>query len=56
MMSKLGVETDQTTQTHWGNLRSRDGNVRYAAFMALLNATEADSKYRKKYAGVWRVK
>ncbi len=31
---------DSSTQTHWENLRSNDGDLRYAAFMALLNATD----------------
>jgi HEAT repeat protein len=31
---------DDTTRTHWNNLRSDDGDVRYAAFMALLAITD----------------
>jgi len=31
---------DSTTRTHWNNLQSTDGDVRYAAFMALLTATD----------------
>jgi HEAT repeat protein len=31
---------DDTTRAHWNNLRSDDGDVRYAAFMALLAITD----------------
>jgi hypothetical protein len=31
---------DSTTQTHWSNLRSDDGDARYAALTALLALTE----------------
>ena len=31
---------DDTTRSHWNNLRSDDGDVRYAAFMALLAITD----------------
>jgi hypothetical protein len=33
-------QMDDTTRTHWNNLRSDDGDVRYAAFMALLAITD----------------
>jgi hypothetical protein len=31
---------DSTTQAHWNNLRSDDGDLRYGAFMALLAITD----------------
>lgn len=31
---------DSTTRTHWNNLQSTDGDLRYTAFMALLTATD----------------
>jgi hypothetical protein len=31
---------DDATRTHWNNLRTEDGDVRYAAFMALLASTD----------------
>jgi hypothetical protein len=35
-----GPAVDSTIQIHWNNLRSDDGDARYAALMALLDTTE----------------
>jgi hypothetical protein len=39
-MNEPVVEMDQTTRIHWEHMRSQDGDVRYAAFLALLTATD----------------